>query len=98
MWRVLPPRLVYLRPLLVRFILLGGEWENGWQEFADEAHALFARREVVLVPIYAMTPPVTGRCWSWREKAPASQSQLSTLPRPRAPPVGTGTPCERRSL
>ena len=51
MWRVLPPRLVYLRPMLARFILLGGEWENGWQEFADEAHALLARGEVVLVPI-----------------------------------------------
>ena len=56
LWRVLPPRTVYVPPFLTRLIALGSAHEEGWAELVEQAHELIKRGEVVLVPIYAMNP------------------------------------------
>jgi len=56
LWRVLPPKTVYVRPFVTRFISMGSSAEQGWKEFRQEALDLLARAEVAFVPIYAMGP------------------------------------------
>jgi len=56
LWRVLPPKTVYMPPFLSRLIALGGPREEGWIQLVEKAQELVKRGEVVLVPIHAMGP------------------------------------------
>ena len=56
LWRVLPPRTVYFRPDLTRFLALGSTAEIGWELLRDELKGLLSRCELALLPIWGIGP------------------------------------------